>query len=157
MDMSEVRDGILIKELMRRGLTGDQFVELLVSAAPAKRYSRAAVVLGLLRDAGDNAFLARNLEGALAEYARIGPPAHHAVSLLFNEAARHCLPQFEGLALRELKEGIFAEGALGYLGFCSSSRETLMTIESLSIPDATGDSRRDAVERIRLRISELPR
>jgi hypothetical protein len=154
-DYSENRDRIRISELIRRGVSKEQFGELLRTADSALLQRRAAVVMSALGAAGEGPSLNRYFEPALATYERIGPAADSAVQTVFLSASRACATPYEATAMRLLKEGIFVEGALLYLGQCSTSKETLQTIESFSAPNELRPQKETALNSIRARIGKI--
>jgi hypothetical protein len=148
-DYSDHRDGILITELVRRGVNEERFSELLRTANPATLENRANVVFGALRAAGNGPALTRFIGPALATYEQIGLSATDAVDVLFIHARRDCSLAFEEQALSLLKKGIFLGPAFTYLGECSTSKEVLQTLESFSSPLETEPQRNAAVQRLR--------
>lgn len=136
-DLTEVRDSILITELAGRGLSKDEFVNLLRNGPSARLYSRASTVFQSLEKAGQGAEVGRYFEPMLDMYRAIGSPAAAAVNELFRVLVKRtdCTVPFEGRALRLLSEGVFQEGAMTYLRNCSTSMAAIHGIETASVPD----------------------
>lgn len=153
--IDEYRDTILIDELVRRGLSQEQFIELLQNSEPRLSY-RAGLVLGAMERANQKASITRYFEPALAMYERIGTRANSAVDSLFRAATRNCTSQFEPTAMRLMKSSKFEEAALRYLTRCASSEEMLRQIELLSVPDQLADSKKFGLGEIRKRVGKLP-
>lgn len=137
IDLSEIRDSILITELAKRGLSENEFVELLRNGRPTQLHTRARVVLESLDRAKKAADFNRYFEAALAMYQSLGPSASNAVTELFRQRFRRtgCAEQLETDALRLLRESVFEEAAIGYLGQCSTSEATVRAIATAPVPD----------------------
>jgi hypothetical protein len=159
-DFSDRRDEILIAELVKRGLSVDQFLDLVKSDSlhPDLRLTTA---LYALRRAGVS--LDPYIKSALAMYLPLG--AGEEVATLFNYAAEPCKvpirshrekatpsPEFEALALKLIKSGQSTEGPLAYLESCSNSRETLDALSSAAVPDSAATAKERAMGRIRRRL-----
>ena len=83
-DYTSDRDQALIAELVRRGLSEAQVIELLTDVQPtpdAYNLRLGAVIQGF-RDAGTTSFVSRSFLPALREYERIGPVASKSVATL---------------------------------------------------------------------------
>jgi hypothetical protein len=109
VDLSEIRDEVLITELARRGLSEDEFVELLRNVRPYRLYSRARDVIESLHKAGNAMDFNRYFEAALRMYQGLGPSAGNAVAELFRQRFRRtgCAEQLEADSLRLLRENVF--------------------------------------------------
>lgn len=157
MDFSEHRDEILIKELIRRRLSEDQFLDLLSNTKPGYMESRAGIVFSALASTGKEASLNRYFESALNMYERIGPVAGSAAELVFRFASRSCSPALEAHAVRLMKSGVFQKGALSYIGACSSSSEMLRAVEAVSVPDSLVQQKETVLRGIRRRLDNSQR
>jgi hypothetical protein len=136
-DFTADRDRILIAELARRGLSDDQVLDLLVDVQPTEDayYRRLGAVIGGMKDAGAAPFISRLFLPTFKAYERIGPVANKSVDSLFKSAAvPHCQGDVEALALEVLKSGVFPDGPLAYLSLCSTSRETIAALRTISLP-----------------------
>ena len=137
VDLSDRRDAMLITELVRRGLSQDEYLELLRSAPPARLYARARIVFESLTNAGKSEDVIRNFEPTVQMYEKIGPRAESTVFMLFMEARRQgvCSAQIEKNAVRLVKEEVFQDSAISYLGRCSTSPEAAHLIDGSSVRD----------------------
>jgi hypothetical protein len=153
---SEYRDAILIEELVRRGLSEVQLVELLQHPGLNGLDGRAGVVFEAMKHTGKENLLNRYFEPALAMYERLGPPATEAVESLFRAVAQNCAPNIERNALRLVTSGMFGRAGWIYLSRCSSSEETLRTIEPLTVPEILENDKRFGVMEIRKRLAKNP-
>jgi len=153
----QFRDDVLVTEVIRRGLSEEQFVALIGSAEPPRLESRAQVVLIALYREGKGDLAARYFGPALAKYEQIGQAANGAVETLFRFAARNCSTFHETHAVRLLREGTFQTGPLMYVGHCSASEETLLGLEHLALPDKLADQKDSAIMDIRRRLGKTPR
>jgi len=155
-DFTGLRDAILIAELVRRGISDDQVIELLRDPGPSHYDTRLVAVSKGFRDAGSE-FIRRYFDPALRLYEDIGPGADRAVEGLFRNASMECSPEFEMQAMAVLKRGVFAHGPLIYLGGCSTSRETMAALEAIQMPTKEkADMKERVLHSIQLRI-EHPR
>jgi hypothetical protein len=151
---SNERDLLLLTELAERGLSKDQFVDLLVNTGttdPHKLAERALTTLRALSASGKGALLAEYMEPALDAYYSIGPKADGAAGELFRAARWKCSPTLEAIAVKHAK-GPFPAGPITYLDMCSTSRATLETLERLPISNGLTELRAHAVRSIRERI-----
>jgi hypothetical protein len=151
--IDEYRDAILVHELVQRGLSQDQFLELLQNAQSRLGY-RAGLVLRAMERAGQKTLITKYFEPALGMYERLGPGAGDAVNSLFRAVARTCTTQFEPSALRLIKNSMFEEGALLYLNRCASSEETLRQMELLPVPSRLIESKKVGLIEIRKRLGK---
>src|SRR5579883_2038546 len=78
---SEARDRILVTELVQRGITDRQVVELLTQTTPDNLKDRAMVTLGVLEACGRQELVQSGFSAALEEYRRIGRPSSGAVEM----------------------------------------------------------------------------
>jgi len=156
VDLSEIRDEILITELARRGLSENEFVELLRNVRPYRLYSRARDVIESLHKAGNAMDFNRYFEAALRMYQGLGPSANNAVRELFRQRFRRagCAEQLEADALRLLRENVFQEVAIGYLGECSTSEDTVRAIVAASVPDGFVSQKEMALRDVRKRLGK---
>ena len=154
IDLSERRDALLITELARRGLSQEEYIELLRNVPPGRLYTRAQVVFQSLEDAGKGGDVMRYFEPALQTYERVGAPASKAAGELFRQLIRGktCSSGFEADALRLLKEGAFYDSAVMYLGQCSRSIESMRAIEKATVPDGLASLQQMALRDIRNRV-----
>jgi hypothetical protein len=138
IDLSEIRDKSLLAELARRGLSENEFVELLRNVRrPYQLYARARDVIQSMHNAGKAMDFNRYFEAALTMYQGLGPSAGNAVVELFGERFRRsgCAEQLEADALRLLRENVFHRAAIVYLGECSTSEAAVRAIMAASVPD----------------------
>jgi hypothetical protein len=137
-DFTERRDRILIAELVRRGLSHDEVIDLLRSVEPATAssyYSRLNSVIAGFKDAGKGPFDKLFFKAALEAYESIGPVASASVGILFGDAViRGCAPDVETQAIEVLKRRSFPEAAFGYLRQCATSNETIAAVEAMAMP-----------------------
>ena len=154
-DLSEHRDRMLIDELVDRGLTTDEIVELMINTDPSNLPMRAHDVLAPLREHGKaKAVVPAIFAPVLKFYERTGPRAASAAEALFHEASRNCGGEaMESAALRVLAAGLFVDGPLRYLSNCSASQETLDRLERITVRgsrvfgDQPKESVREAIEK----------
>jgi hypothetical protein len=92
---------------------------------------------------------------ALKAYDGVGPLADDAMFDLFGRALNQgCPAAVEQQAIDVLKKGVFSRGPLGYLGRCSTSLQTITTLEGLSTGnEAFEKSRTGAIAMIRQHIA----
>jgi hypothetical protein len=149
------RDSILIAELVRRGLTEDQVIDLLtdVDKTPDAYRLRLASLTGAFEVSGKRSFAQIFFEPALQTYEQIGPMADQSVTSLFGQASLHCSATLEARAAGVLRKGTFIAGPLDYLQKCSSSRGTITMLENMSLPtQALERTKALAVTQIRFRV-----
>lgn len=151
-DFSEHRDEILVRELARRGLSDDQFLDLLRTAKPHRLTSRAGMVFSALRSTGKDAFLNSHFHAALDQYERMGPMATSAVETVFLFAGKSCSPRLEERSVRYLKSGIFQRGALSFISRCSSSEATLATLQAVPVPSDLVQEKEFVIREIKRRL-----
>ncbi len=151
------RDRILVAELARRGLTAEQVVELLTDVKPKYLFERLGVVEEALRQAGKGPDPDSYLSPALQVYRRIGQPAEEAASSLYRTVGLKCSPAEEAEALKDLKQGIFQEGPMTYLGMCSRSPGSLRALEQTPVPDHLVSDKARHLEEIRHRLGMPPK
>jgi len=135
-DFTHQRDEILIAELARRGLSEGQVLDLLTDVQPTPDgYDlRLVSMIAGIRDSGTTSFTSRSFAPALKMYEGLGPVADKSVTTLFRTAAEQdCTADVEARAVDVLKKGIFAAGPLAYLGICSTSHETVATLQSITL------------------------
>ena len=134
-DLSEHRDRMLIDELVDRGLTADQIVELMINTDPANLNARARVVLDSLREHGQAKTAVPAIFAPMLDfYERSGAPVAEAAGGLFRAASLNCGgEEIERAALRVLTAGLFVDGPLFYLSHCSASQETLDRLERITV------------------------
>lgn len=156
VDLSEIRDEILITELARRGLSENEFVELLRNVRSYRLYSRAGIVIDSLHNAGKAMDFNQYFEAALRMYQRLGPSAGNAVGELFRQRFRRtgCAEQLEADSLRLLRENIFQVAAMGYLGECSTSEEAVRAIAAASVPDGFISQKEMALRDVQKRLGK---
>jgi hypothetical protein len=153
---SHFRDDILVTELIRRGLTEEQFVELLSNVDSVGLGTRAQVVLFALQQEGKGASLGRYFGPALRMYEHIGPGSSDAVETLFRFAAAACSKPYEAEAARLLKSGTFPNASLLYVSRCSASQDVLEAVSSADVPDKLLDAKKFALMDIRKRLGLPP-
>lgn len=151
---SNNRDRILVEELARRGLSADQLGDLLVKTERAGLGRRATVVFSALQLAGKRTLLASHIVPVLARYESVGQAAEEAVGPLFRSAANDCSPQFEAIAMKTLKGGIFGEGPLIYFHRCTNSEEMVRSIESIPVAERWAERKKTTLSIIRTRLSK---
>lgn len=159
-DYTADRDQILIAELVRRGLSEAQVLDLLtdVQPTPDAYDRRLAAVDEAFQDAGAAPFIGRFFMPAFRAYQRIGPAATKSVAHLFGLASvPSCQVDVEALALDLLKRGEFIEGPFAYLGSCSTSREALAALQTVSLPAELEWRRQFEVDNIRSRVEHPAR
>ena len=150
------RDHVLLTELAKRGLSQEQFVDLLVNTGttdPQEIWMRAKTTTRALWEAGKGELLERYMEPALEAYSRMGPTGEGFGAELFSAARARCSPVFEALAVKHVK-GPYPEGPLFYLDACSTSRDTLEVLEGLQLPSSLAESRAQTIRSIRQRIEK---
>jgi len=153
------RDRILIAELARRGLSQDQVLDLLtdVERTADGYHGRLISVIEGIRASGTDPFINRFFAPTLKAYEGIGPVAAKAVETLFGSAAvPRCPVDVEADALAVLKKGVFFEGPLNYLAFCSTSPETLAALQALNVPAEWQRQRNFAIDNVQGNI-KLPK
>jgi hypothetical protein len=131
------RDRILVAELARQGLTEDQVMDLLtdVQPTPDAYNDRLGAVSGGFEDSSKGRFVTLFFQPALSAYKRIGAMAGKSVTGLFTEAAIHgCTAMSDAQAMDVLKEGVFVEAPLRYLGRCSTSNQIIAALQGMSMP-----------------------
>jgi len=149
---SDTRDWVLITELARRGLTAQQVVELLGDVKPPRLFDRLVVIEEALRRGGKGPAPETYFPQAMELCRQIGKPADRAVSTLYRIVARKCPAAGEAEALKDLKQGVFMEGPLTYVGACSRSMDTLGMLEQLSGPQDLRNVKDLEVDDIRRRL-----
>jgi hypothetical protein len=148
------RQAILLDELVSRGITTEQILDLLGDVPPSREdlYHRLVRLIGALRRNGQGSALRAFFEPALRMYEQKGRPASFAIEALFSSAVRMCSPAFEQQALRVLREGAFLGGPIHYLSACSVSQEAIEAIQAapevLGRPTARSDAARSIQQRI---------
>jgi len=128
------RDQILIAELVRRGISGEQMSDLLtdVKPIPEEYKSRLQSLIGGYLESGKGPWL-DVFQPALKAYEGAGFVADAAMLDLFGRAANQgCPVPVEQQAIDVLKKGVFSRGPFAYLGKCSTSLRTVATLEGLS-------------------------
>jgi hypothetical protein len=150
------RNLVLLTEVAKRGLSTEQFVDLLVNNAATDPHEMAIVAgtaLRALPAVGRAAALEGYIGPTLDAYDRMGPRAGEAALELFRTARWTCSPAFEQIAVKHAN-GPFPAGPIVYLEKCSTSRKTLEMLEGLSIPNGLDQLRTSAVRSISQRIEK---
>ena len=150
-ELSEHRDRVLIDELVDRGLTTDEIVELMISTDSSNLNARARVVLDVLREHGKAKTVVPAVFGPVLKfYESTGAPAGGAAQALFRAASQDCGgEEIESAALRVLARGLFVDGPLVYLSKCSASQETLDQLERIPVRGSRvfGDEPKESVRK----------
>ena len=116
---------------------------------------RAQVVTASLKRTDRQASLWQYFGTGIDLYEKLGSVADDAVAVIFRSVAyARCTPEIEGRAVTLLRQGIFLDGALLYLGQCSSSPETLRAIEPVVVPSGLRDEKEIALQNIRARVGQ---
>jgi hypothetical protein len=132
--LTENRDTILLGELVRRGLSTQEFVQLL-TGGDGDLAQRAQVLLRVASMSDAEFSFEKYVRAALARYTEIGPGAALAVSEVTGSYTR-CSPVLEAEMLNQLQGGLFVESAMSYLGRCSVSEEALEALARTAVsPD----------------------
>ena len=157
--LSSYRDRVLIDELVDRGLTTDQIVELMINTEVPNLRARAGVVLDSLRAHGQaKAAVPAIFAPVLKFYERTGERATDATETLFRAASLNCGgEEIESAALKVLTTGLFVDGPLVYLSNCSASQETLDRLERVTVRRSRvfGENAKESVrQEIQKRIAE---
>jgi hypothetical protein len=149
------RRGILLAEVARRGVSPEQFLELLQDIPSGYEYVRVGELLNALEQNGQGDALASLFEPALKFYGRKRDRmTDSAIAILFTRASKKCTAAFEEHAMRILREGAFVFGPVFYLGACSNSREALQVVESLPASEQQERWRSSARQGIRQRLEK---
>jgi hypothetical protein len=149
------RREILLAEVARRGISPEQFLELLQDIPSGYEYVRIGELLNALERNGQGNALASLFEPALKFYERKRDRmADSAIAILFVRASKKCSAAFEEHAMRILREGAFAFGPVHYLGACSSSPEALRVVEGLPVSQEQQRWRSSAAQGIRQRLGK---
>lgn len=151
--LSEYRDRVLIGELVRRGVSGEQVIELLRNTDVKNLGMRARIVFDALQRQHKPGSVKSVFSAALEIYERLGPAADDAVERLLWAAGSECAPEFEAPTLSLLKSGVFQGSALVYLGRCSTSQEALQVLDNVAVPNELARRRESAQSEIRRRLS----
>ena len=149
------RDGYLLAELARRGLSDVQVGDLLVDPSAWDLGERARVVLSALKKAGKDDPASRYYKVALDRYRQVGAAAEDAVAVFFADRATNCSPESETAATDALKDGAFFEGPLLYLSRCSASPETTRMLSGLSVPERFAQRKEGALSNMRQRLEHV--
>ena len=133
--LSEYRDRVLMDELLDRGLTTEQVVELMINTDTSNLRERARDVLELLEGHGQaKAAVPAVLVPVLKFYESTGAPAASATDTLFFAASSTCGgEEIDNAALRVLSARLSEEGPLRYLRKCSTSQETIDRLERITL------------------------
>ncbi|MBL8233632.1 MAG: hypothetical protein JNL98_34365 [Bryobacterales bacterium] len=150
--ISEDRDEVLITEFARRGMSAEEFVDLLRNVPPGFVQTRMQVVLRALGKVGVSPLPLSYLDSALAFFEGAYPRREDSVESLFRYASTTCTPHFEQRALRLLKSGLFHQGPLRYLGECGVSEDVLAVVETSPLPEQYVEWRRYTAREIRKRM-----
>lgn len=151
------RQEILLNELVGRGITTEQTLDLLGDVPPGREYDRLIRLIGALRRNGQGSALRTFFEPALRMYEQKGRPANSAVERLFASAVRMCAPAFEQQALRVLREGVFLRGPIHYLSACSVSQEAIEAIQAAPEVRGSPTAKSHAARSIQQRIDRAAR
>jgi hypothetical protein len=143
------RNSMLTAELVRRGLSEQQFVELLVPSDVTSMRTRLGEVWSGFSDAHAEGLYARYGVAALRRYAQIGPKAEEPAESYF---IGDCSPEFDWLAKATLKEHLYWTGPIRYISRCSNATEDLHLLETLTVPDRASESWEFAVGQMRRRL-----
>jgi hypothetical protein len=143
------RNSMLIAELVRLGLSEQQFVELLVPSDLTSLRTRLGEVWSGFSDAHAEGLYARYGVAALRRYAQIGPKAEESAESYF---IGDCSKEFDSLAKATLKEQRYWTGPIRYITRCSNSTEDLHMLETLTVPDRASESWQFAVRQMRGRL-----
>jgi hypothetical protein len=147
--LANQRNHMLVAELARRGLSEQQFVDLLVSKDVASLRGRLTEVWWGFSEAHAENTYARYGAAALHSYARIGSRAEESADAYFAGA---CSPEFDSLAKVTLRERLYWTGPIDYISRCSNSLEDLRLLEGLDVPDRAQDPWRFSVASMRRRL-----
>ncbi len=143
------RNSRLIAELVRRGLSEQQFVELLVPSDVTSLRTRLSEVWPGFSNAHAEGLYARYGVAALHRYAQIGPKAEEPAEAYF---IGDCSQELDSLAKATLKEQLYWTGPIRYISRCSNSTEDLHLLETLTVPDRASESWEFAVGQMRRRL-----
>jgi hypothetical protein len=146
------RNSMLVAELVQRGLSEQQFVDLLVSKDVTNLHTRLGEVWSGFSDAHSEGLYARYGAAALHRYAQIGPKAEEPAEGYF---IGDCSPEFDALAKATLKEEVYWIGPIRYISRCSNAAEDLHMLEGLAVPDRASESRQFAVRQMRARLQSV--
>jgi hypothetical protein len=150
------RNLVLLTELAKRGLTTEQFVDILVNTETTDPHGLAILASAALRAlsaVGKAAALEGYMGPALDAYYRMGPHGEEAAAELFRTARWKCSPAFERIAVKHAS-GPFPAGPIAYLDMCSTSKESLETLEQVSLPSGLDALRDHAVRSISKRVAK---
>lgn len=148
------RDQELIAELMRRGLSEPQFVDVLVSRNVTDLRNRLREVLWGSSEAHAEDLYVRYGAAALHRYAQIGAAAEESAESYF---VGDCSPGLESLAKSTLREGLYWGGPIDYISRCSNSSADLHMLEALAVPDRALESWKFAVASMQRRLQSAHR
>jgi len=143
------RNSMLIAELVRRGLSVQQFVDLLVSKDVPNLHTRLGEVWTGFANAHAEGLYARYGTAALHRYAEIGPKAAEPAEGYF---IGDCSAEFDALAKATLKEQIYWVGPIRYISRCSNSAQDLHMLEALTVPERASEPWKFAVGQMRRRL-----
>ena len=115
----EFRDGILMTELVRRGITQEMFLDLLENAGDSPVDQRAGLLFVTMINAGSHDLVTRYFRPTLAMYERLGPRADAAALTLFRAALQDCPSGVESEIVRLFRSGVFQNAALSYFEHCA--------------------------------------
>lgn len=149
------RDGVLLAELARRGLSDSQIGDLLAGVSVGELGERAQLLLWAITKAGKEALVNRHLKLAIERYRPIGPAAEDAVEAFFRVAARNCSPESETFAVEALKDRTFFLGPLNYLSQCSASSEVFQMVSLLPVPERATQYKESTLFDMRRRLARI--
>lgn len=140
---------MLIAELARRGISEQQFLDLLAGNVVRDLRSRLSDVWIGLSDAFAGSLMARYGSAALHRYAEIGARAEDTAEAYF---LGHCSPDLDKLAKATLKEHLYWTGPINYIGGCSNSMDDLRFLEGLPVPERASLALKNAATAIKDRV-----
>ena len=150
------RDGILIREIVRRGPAASELLYMLERIQGTRdphlialRYGQIHTAL-LERDSGPIR-AAEFLELSVDLFERIGSRAEEAAVVILRA---ECAPRHERRSVDWLRKGIFARPALWYLGRCGDSADVQSVIENAVIPEEAESGRTSALNYVRRRAED---
>ncbi len=149
------RDTLLATELLRRGVSEQQFSDLLTQVDPVELQQRALTVLQALSQTGQDQLLTQYLRGAVKEYTSRFPnhldSAEDAAELLFTHG-NMCGLKLESIASDALRDRALFLGPLVYLRHCGASESVASFVTTLEVPSQWAQLQANAVRDIRRRM-----
>lgn len=140
--VSEERDEFLIAELLKRGITREDFLRLLSDVERWNVGNRASRVMSVILRTGRKDLVEQHFPAVMALYERLQGPINRPTEGFFRMAGRDCKPIYHQQAIELLGRGRIMSGPLLYFSRCGASEEALRVVERSALPPELEDQRR---------------